>query len=424
MLSLSRFKDRLYYGWVVVVAFLIIGTISLGIRFSFGVFFKSIESEFDLTRAATSGVFSVSVVFSVVFAILHGWVSDKYGPRIAILLSSIFIGLGLLLTSQTNSLWQLFITYSFILSIGLGAIHPVIMSTVSRWFDKKRGLALGIAGSGVGLGQVIIAPFATYLISSYDWRIAYLVIGLIAWVVMIPLSRVLKKNPHEIGALPDGAKSDSRDINNEKESIRPINFSLLQVLKARNFWFLLFMRLFFSFSLLLVLTHLVPYATDIGFSAGEAATVLSLMGGMSIAGRVLMGKLSDSIERKKAAIICSLLQAGAMLLLIWSQDLWMLYLFAAAYGFAYGGIIPPVIALTSDIFGLRNIGAIMGMLTIGWGVGAAMGPAVGGLIFDARNSYYIAFLMGAAVMLIATLLLALIKKGIVVPKQIWEQEGF
>jgi MFS family permease len=169
------------------------------------------------------------------------------------------------------------------------------------------------------------------------------------------------------------------------------------------------MWLFFGFDLLLVLTHIVPHATDLGFSAGEAATVLSLMGGMSIVGKVLMGKVSDSISRKTAAIACSLLQGGATIWLIWSQDLWMFYLFAAAFGFAYGGIVPVVAALTSDIFGLRNIGTIIGVLNVGWGLGAAIGPAIGGFIFDVRDSYFIAFLLGGTAMLIAAMLISLVR---------------
>ena len=150
MLSLLRVKDKLFYGWVVVVVFLIIGTTIWGTRFSFGVFFKSIESEFDLTRVATSGVFSVYMVLGIAFAILGGRAADRYGPRIIILLMGLFTGFSLLLTSQTNSTWQLFLTYSLLLSIGTGAMYTVVMSTVSRWFDKKLGVALGIGSSGAG----------------------------------------------------------------------------------------------------------------------------------------------------------------------------------------------------------------------------------------------------------------------------------
>ena len=269
---------------------------------------------------------------------------------------------------------------------------------------------MGIASSGAGLGPLIMAPFATYLISSFDWRIAYLVIGLIAWLIIIPLSRLLKKDPHEIGTVPYGVNSTAKDISNEIESTQPIDFSLLQVLKTRNFWLFVSIWLFYGSSLLIVLTHIVPHATDIGFSAGKAATILSLIGEISIAGRVIMGRVSDSIGRKTTAIICSLLLAGAMIWLIWAEDLWVLYLFALVYGFAQGGFVPPISALVGDIYGLRNIGKILGVQEIGWGVGAAIGPAIAGLIFDIKGSYSLAFLFGSIAMLIVTLSVALIRR--------------
>ena len=414
MLSVLRIRDRLFYGWVVVIACLIITTTILGISYSFGVFFKSLESEFGLTRGAISGVFSVYMLLNCVFSILGGWALDRYGPRIIVLLMGLFTGLSLLLTSQASSPWQLFISYGLLLAIGTGATYIVVMSTTSRWFDKKRGLALGITGSGTGLGTLLVAPFATYLISNLGWRMAYIIIGSIAWLVVIPLSRLLKKNPAEIGALPDGAKSGSGEMGIEEPrregNTRPTEFSLLQASRTSNFWLLGAIWLLYSFCYLMLLTHIVPHATDIGMSVMEAAVILSLMGGSNIAGRLLMGRVSDSIGRKATAITCALLVVGAMMWLIWSQDLWMLYLFGIVFGFSFGGLDPAVTALIGDSFGLRSIGVIMGTLNVAWGIGAAIGPAVGGFVFDASKSYSMAFLAGALAMLIAALLVALIRK--------------
>ncbi len=412
MLSLLRIKDRLFYGWVVVIAFLIICTIIFGTRYSFGVFFKSLESEFSLTRGATSGIFSAYMAFSCVFAILGGWALDRYGPRIVTLLMGLFTGLSLLLTSQTNSLWQLFISYGLLLAIGTGAAYTVLISTTSRWFEKKRGLAVGLAGSGTGLGTVVMAPFASYLISNFDWRMAYIVMGLIAGLVIVSLSMLLRKNPGDIGVLPNGVKSDSGEmgVQEKRDDVQPVSLSLLQAFRTSNFWFLWTILLLWSLCLHLVLTHIVPHATDMGISATEAAVVLGLIGGISIPGRLIMGGVSDRIGGKASAIICALLQAGAMLWLMWSQELWMLYLFAVVYGFGYGGFDPPTVVLVVDIFGLRSLGVIMGALVVGYGIGAAIGPAVAGLIFDASNSYFMAFLIGALAMLITVLLLALIRQ--------------
>ncbi|MFC2013775.1 MFS transporter [Chloroflexota bacterium] len=409
-----RIKDRLFYGWVVVAAFLVIGTITQGSVNSFGVFFKFIEGEFGLTRAATSMVFSTAMVLGCVFAILGGWALDKFGPRMVILLMGVFTGLGLLLTSQANTSWQLFITYSLLLSIGTRATYPVVMATILRWFDKKRGLALGIASSGIGLGVVLVPPFATYLINSFGWRMSFIVIGVIAWVIMIPLSRLLRKSPSEIGALPDGKKTGSSERYVEgperEDSTRLAGFSLLQASRTRSFWLYSAIWLLLSLCYLLILTHIVPHVTDIGIPPMEAATVLSLIGVSIVAGRLIIGRASDNIGKKAAAIICSLSMAGAMIWLIWSQDLWMFYVFGAVYGFFRGGLDPHITALIGDTFGLRSIGIIMGAINVAWGIGSAVGPTMGGLVFDISDSYSIAFLIGAIAMLITAVLVALIKQ--------------
>jgi len=325
----------------------------------------------------------------------------------------LFTGLSLLLTSQTNASWQLFISYGLLLAIGTGATYTVVMSTTSRWFEKKRGLALGIVGTGGGLGIVVMAPLATYLISNFAWRMSFIVMGLIALFFLVSLSMLLKKDPHEIGALPDGLKPDSGEmgVRDKRDDAQPVSFSLSQAFRTRSFWFLGIIWLLWSLCLHLVLTHLVPHATDIGISAMKAAVALSLIGGVSIPARLLVGWASDRIGRKVSAVICALLQAGAMVWLLWSQDLWMFYLFAVIFGFGYGGLDPPITALIGDIFGVRNIGIIMGALIIGWALGAAIGPIIGGLIFDVSNSYSMAFLTGALAMLVASLLAALIRPG-------------
>jgi len=400
---------------VVVIAFLVINAILLGTSASFGVFFKSIESEFNLTRATTSAIFSVYWLLISIFSILGGWALDRYGPRIVLFFMGLFTGLSLLLTSQTNAAWQLFITYSLLLAMGSGATYVVTMSTVSRWFDKRRGLAVGIAGSGGGLGVVAIAPFATYLISKFDWQRAYLVIGLIAWLTVIPLSRLLRKDPYEIGALPDGVKSESMDgqvleLDIKEEGLQPPGLSVLETFKTRGFWLVIGIWLLFSFCMLLVFTHIVPHATDTGISAVKAAVILSLMGGTRAVGMVLLGNVADKIGRKKIAIICTLFQAGAMVWLIWAQGLWMLYLFAIVYGLANGGLLSSITAILGDTFGLSRIGAILGVLDVGWAIGAATGPVIGGLVFDTSNSYSLAFLLGAVAMAIIALLIALIRR--------------
>ena len=409
MLPSLKLKDKIFYGWVIVATSFVISATLEGIRYSFGVFFKSLEGEFALSRAATSSVLSAYMIFCVVFAIVGGWTLDRYGPKRVVFIMGLLTGVSLLLTSQAISFWQLFLSYSLVLSIGTGAAYPVLMSTVSRWFDKKRGFALGIAGSGGALGTIVIAPFAAYLISNFGWRMSYIVIGLLAWFVVISLSMLLRNDPSEIGYLPDGVKLNAvnKEVTASKENSQLIGFSLLQAFKTRSYWFIWAIWLFFSLCLTLVMTHIVPYATDIGILTMEAATILSVMGGFSIVSKLLTGRISDIIGRKVPGIICALLQAGALVGLIWAHELWMFYLFAAVFGFSWGGLGVALTALPADIFGVRNLGSIMGTLETAFAVGGAIGSAIGGFMFDVTSSYATAFAVGAATMLITALLVAL-----------------
>ena len=407
-------QPGIFYGWIIVAASLIVSSVLFGIRFSFGVFFKSLENDFGLTRAATSSVFSLYMIFFAIFAIISGWALDRYGPRRVVSLMGLFTGLSLLITSQANSLWQLFLSYSLLLGIGTGGTMPVLMSVVSRWFEKKRGLAVGLAASGSGLGILVLAPSAAYLISNSSWRMSYIMLGLISLAAVISSAMLLRKDPREIGQLPDGIKSTvmSTRKTHTKVNSQPTGLSLPQALKNRNFWLMLLAWLSFATCMNLVVTHIVAHATDVGIPVLRASTLVSVMGGLNMVGRLATGRLSDIVGRKIPGISCAMLGAVALLWLIWSQQLWMFYVFAILFGFAWGGFGVIIITLVGDVFGRRSLGTIMGTLEMGFSIGAAIGPALGGFVFDITNSYVLAFTSGSILMLFAGILIVLITREI------------
>ena len=402
-------KGRLPYEWIVMAALLIIGTVGLGIRFSFGVFFKSLQDDFGWSRASISGIFSVYLVFCIAIAILGGWALDRYGAKIVFAVMGFFAGLSLLLTSQATAPWHLFLTYSLLLALGTAPIYIASMSTVSRWFIKRRGLALGIVSSGGGIGMIIMAPISAYLISGYGWHTSYLFLSLIAFFTLIPCALLLKRPSSGVASLPDVE---------EQHYNEPGGFSLLQAAKTRSFWLLLAILFLFSSCSYVVLTHIVPHAIDLGITPIEAASMISFIGIGSVLGRLVMGRLSDSIGGKQAFLICTLLMAGAMLWLIGSSNLWMLYLFTIIFGFSFGATAPLNAVLIGDSFGLRHVGLIMGVIDIGWGIGAASGPALAGYIFDISGSYTPAFLGGIVAALVAAVLILFLR----MPKAIAKEE--
>ena len=399
-LELMPGRKGLYYGWIIVGALLLIGVAGLGVaRGSFGVVLGSLQDEFGWSRASTSGIFSAYMFLCPVFGILGGWVVDRYGPRKVFIAVGSFTGLGLLLTSQVTAPWHLFLTYSLLLAMGSGCIYVASMSTIYRWFPGRPGLALGIVSCGAGIGMIIMPPVLAYFISSYGWHTAYLIMGVVAFLTIIPCALLLKNPPSEVAALPGGGGSENRTR----------GLSLVQAAGTRNFWLLIFVLLSFSSCFFSVNTHIVPHALDLGIGSMPAALLLSYIGGGSILGRIVLGRVSDSIGSKQAFLICALLLMGTMLWLTQSTSVWMLYMCAAVFGFSFGGTAPVNASLIGDNFGMRQLAVIMAVIDIGWEGGAALGSILAGYIFDISASYILAFRGGAVVALIAVILITFLR---------------
>lgn len=389
-------RRSFFYGWIIVVSGTLLLAVSLGICFSFSVFFTSLQDEFSWNRATTSSIFSLYLLLAGVFSIIGGRASDKYGPKILILAMGTISGLSLVITSRVQSPWQLYITYSVLLSLGTGAMYIIVMSTGLRWFSQKRAAALGIIGTGSILGTVIMAPVSAWMILAYNWRSAYLIIGIVAWSVFIPAALLLKKEPQEIGAHIDGKPiSETTEL---AHTTATEEFSLRGVVKTRNFWLFFLIWFSYSFCLHMVMGHVVPRAEDIGMAPIQAAAILSVLTAVAIPSRLVAGFVADMVDKRTIAAAFALIIAIAMFWLVLADKMWMLYLFAIIYGIAYGGIDPPTVALVGDVFGLSKVGAIMGFLMVGWGLGSATGPYISGLIFDYTGGYQFAFSSGGLVM--------------------------
>jgi MFS family permease len=406
----SQTKNKVFfYGWVILIASLTIGIISFGIRYSFGVFFDSLETEFGLSRAATSGIFSVYMILCGISSVIGGWALDRFGPRKVALIMGLFTGLSLILSSQVHSAWLLYFSYSVLLAIGTGALFSVVSTTTTRWFNRKRGMAIGITSSAGAIGEVFMAPLSTVLISHFDWRVSFIILGGMAWIILVPAALLMKRDPSDVGLLPDGVKPETAAASRSKTAGPEEGLLLSQAWKVREFWFLTITWFLLSISVNLILTHATPHAVDLGISSIDAALIISLIGVGSIVGRLIDGRLSDKVGRKPPAITGAVLMFCSLIALMFIQNLWLFYVFAVVFGYGWGGLGSQVTLLIGDIFGIRRLGLIMGMITLGWNFGAAIGPALGGMIFDATGSYSIAFGVAAAGMAIATFFAIIIR---------------
>lgn len=405
-------RPKFFYGWIIVIAAGCVILIMYGTLFTFGVFFKPVLTEFGWTRAMTSGAFSLCILTHGVLAIVIGRLTDKYGPRIVVTACGLSVGIGYLLMSQISSTWQLYLFYGILIGMGMGGAWIPQMSTIARWFEKRRGLATGMAASGEGVGILIMAPLARWLISAYDWRTSYIVIGIIALALIISAAQFLRRHPEKMGLLPYGKEAKTTEINPTKYHKSPVaqDFSLSEAVKGRQFWMILALFFFFEFSILSIMNHLDIHATDIGISEITAANILATIGGVSILGRITLGALADRAGSKQAIITGLAILAVALLWLQLARAEWMLYLFAAIFGFAFGGLLVQISLIIAESFGLTSHGAIFGVISFGLIVGGTMGPVVVGHIFDITESYQLGFLICAAASITSLVLAVFLRR--------------
>ncbi len=397
-------KPKFFYGYVIALAGFFTTAVAYGALYSFGVFFKPLISEFGWTRAATSGAYSLFMFLHGLSSIVAGRLNDRFGPRLVLTACGLFLGLGYLLMSQISTIWQLYLFYGVLVSIGMSGTVPLV-SIVVRWFAKRRGLMTGIVVSGIGAGTVIMPPVASRLISSYGWSASYIIIGFVALVVVVIAAQFLRRDPSQLGLVPYGAD----EVKAESSEPGGRGFFLGEAIRTRQFWILSAAYFFAIFCQQTIMVHIVPHATELGISAILAANILAIIGGLSIAGRLGMGSAGDRIGSKPALVIALVLISGALFWLLVARDVWMLYLFAAIFGFGYGAMIVSQSPIVAELFGLRAHGAILGVVVFSATTGGAIGPLVAGHIFDITGSYQPVFLIYAVVSIMSLILASLLR---------------
>jgi MFS family permease len=365
--SESNFSN---YGWVIVAMSFLANLVGYGLVYAYGFFFKPLASEFGWSRSVTAGPFGFYAVFHNLLAILAGVLCDRFGPKLILAIGGFCLGLSMILMRYVTTLWDLYLFYGVLFSIGVAGEYIPVMSTVSRWFKVKRGLAIGLTAAGLGAGSLIFSPLCAWLITSFGWRMACTVLGIVAWVSFIPIVKFMRQFPRE--------SIESRELE---------GFSFSEAFRTKAFWALGFSWLFIALALWAVMIHIVSLATDRGMSMMTAGILGGVIGATSIIGRISSGFISDKMGRKKILITEFIFQLFAFIWLLFSTKAWMLFLFAILFGFSSGGWTGVVAALPADYFGYRATGTILGFCAIMAGVGVAIGPYLGGYIFDVTKSY-------------------------------------
>jgi len=399
-------KPKFFYGYVLVAAALGSILVVWGIFYSFGIFFEPMLTELGWTRAVTSGAFSLCITLYGLLAIGMGRLTDKFGPRLVITTCGLFFGLGYLLMSQITAVWHLYLFYGVIIAIGGSGLYVPLISTIARWFVQRRGVMTGIVVSGIGLGTMLIPPVVSWLISIYGWRTSFIIVGVIALVLVVSAAQFFRRDPGQMGLSPYG----EHEVKPESLKLSISGLSFQEAIHTRQFWLLCAIYFGSWFALNPILVHIVIHATGPEISAASAAIILAIIGGAKIAGAVIMGSAADRIGNKLALIIALILMSMALLWLLVAKEVWMFYLFAAVFGFAYGGVITLLPGITAELFGLTSHGSILGIVMLsGVTFGGALGPVLAGGIFDVTGNYYLAFLISAGLGIIAIALTLLLR---------------
>jgi MFS family permease len=292
--------------------------------------------------------------------------------------------------------------------VGIGfSTHDVItLSTVARWFIRRRGMMSGIVKVGTGSGQFLVPLIATLLIAAYGWRNSYFIIGAASLVIFVAVAQVLSRDPQGIGLLPDGDSSKSSD--NGKKS-REESVTLRVAARTRQFWIICIAEFAIFFCLLTVIVHIVPHAMDLELAPPTAVGVLSTIGGASMLGRIVIGTANDKIGGKRSLVICFVLLLCGLFWLNVASEAWMLFLFAVIYGFAHGGFFTVISPTIAEFFGTGSHGVLFGIVLASGTIGGAAGPLMAGRTFDVTGSYRIAFLVLILLAVIGFVLITLLR---------------
>lgn len=379
------------YGWVVVAIGALMGCMAVGAIFSLAVFLQPMTQDTGWSRAAISSAMTIN--FLVMGAAGFGWgaLSDRYGARVVTLAGSVLLGAGMVLASRATTQAQFQLFFGGVVGLSASSFLVPMMSEVSAWFDEHRGLAISLVSVGVGIAPMTMSPLTAWLLSISDWRTAQLTLGLMVWAVMIPAALFVRPAPRTAAA---------------QGSITTGGGPAMSVAGAlRSPAFIIFSITFFACCAAHAgpIFHTVSYAIGCGIPTITAVTIYSVEGVGGLVGRVVMGTLADRIGPKRTLIAGLVLQAIGAGAFVLAQRLHEFYTVAAIFGFAYGGTMPIYAVLARHYFGQRILGTVLGAAAMISSLGMALGPAIGGWIFDTYRTYTMLYLGSLTIGLVAVL---------------------
>ena len=366
---------KVYYGWIVVAAGAVMGCVAMGAMFSLAVFLQPMSEATGWSRTGISGAMTLDFLAMGISAFGWGALTDRFGPRLVVLAGAILLGLGLALASRAASLLEFQIVYGVIVGIAAGAIIAPMMATTTGWFEKNRSLAVSLVSAGMGVAPMTISPFASWLISAYDWRTAQLSIAIFAWVLLIPTAFLVRRAPAVPGAKPGVAVAGDSGIT-AGQALRSPQFIVL----AATYFACCAMHSGPIF-------HTVSYAMACGIPPLAAVTIYSVEGLAGLGGRIVFGLAGDRFGVKLVLVIGLMIQAVAAGAYFFTREIGEFYGVAIIFGAAYGGVMPLYSVIAREYFPMRIMGTMIGAASLVASLGMSLGPALGGWVFDHFGTY-------------------------------------
>ncbi|HXN85490.1 MAG TPA: MCT family MFS transporter [Candidatus Binataceae bacterium] len=351
--------------WTMVAAAFVTMFIVYGVAYSFGAFFKPMAREFGAGPSATSAVFSITVCVWSFLGWPSGHLADRIGPRPVITIGAVAIGLGLVTTSFINHLWIGYLTYGLGVGVGIACGYVPTVAVVGGWFMRRRNTALGIAVAGIGCGTLVVAPIAAALIERFGWRETYVVFGIVSAVALVGCAMVMERPPVHVA---------------------PVQFRIGEAIGTPAFKLLYVSSVLSSMGLFTPFVFLPAFARDHGSSEVAAATLVGLIGGASVVGRMGLGAIADRVGVVRLYQFCYLVVGLSFVLWLIADAYSTLVIFALVLGVGYGGWVALSPAVLAHLYGTHRLGSILGALYTSGGAGVLMGPPVAGLII-ARSGY-------------------------------------
>ena len=404
---------RLHPAWIVLAALTLAMLAASGLRATFGIYIKPMEAEFGWTRGALSGAAAISLLLLGAAGPFVGRLADRWGPRRVIVLALVLLAAGTLGSAFVQRLWHVYLTAGLLMAVGAGGVALTTgTSVIARWFESRRGLAIGIAAGGMSAGQLIIIPLATTLTFAFGWRTSYLWLGLGLLALVLPLAAwLIRNNPEDRGLRPYGATGPTRTASQAAAAQAAGRVSVVDAAQTVPFWLL--MATFFVCGYTsngMVLTHFMPHALEHNFTAFQASAALGVMGAMNVVGTMASGWICDRFGRRVPLATYYFLRGASLLFLLYVWSVPSLHLWAAVFGLNYISTVPPTTTLTANIYGRYSVGELSGWIFFSHQVGAALGAALAGWIFEWTASYAPAFVSAALMGFLAAGLALLIRE--------------